>query len=326
MFVRYYYKEGDKIAGGERILSVYSEESDGALIAEIEKLDEQIGELSGEYVTLTSNDVLKVENYIDEDIVNYNDACRSGNVSASATSAKRLSTLFDIKNARTLSPEAEKKELEEKKHSLEGRLSASMNEVTAPASGVLSASVDGFERSWTKEELSALTVGEFDRMAEQEEKDEEGACKIVDNYRWYFACKVDAGAVVKESVGNSVTIAMPDGDVTGKIMSISASDGTSCLLVIESDRDFPGIESKRKVSASLIFGRHEGFLLPKKAFHIYDGAYGVFIDKGNRTLFRKTAVAYEDGENVIVSEGEGTELKLYDTVIIEGDLSEFYGS
>ena len=83
---------------------------------------------------------------------------------------------------------------------------------------------------------------------------------------------------------------------------------------------------ERYFKIKIIFESYKGFVIPTKAFHIYNGEYGVFVRKNSKKIFKKTEVIYSDDEYSVVSKSSETELKLYDAVITDGDLSEYYDS
>ena len=98
-FVRFYCDEGDKVSAKSLVASVYNNESDGNLLAEIDAIDEKIENLSNEYVSLTMNDMLKIEGYIDGDTDEYFDAVYQGKISEANLITERLDTLFSIKHS-----------------------------------------------------------------------------------------------------------------------------------------------------------------------------------------------------------------------------------
>ncbi len=324
-FIRYYCKSGDRVFGGEKIASIYNEASDGNVLTEIQVLEDKIEALQGDYVSLTPNDILKIETYIGDDIKKLGNAAKGGNVHEAALIKGRLGTLFKIKHSNGIEAEETREKLEAQKRALEETLSPSKKDVFAPSSGVFSEKTDGFEALFSDMPPSGWSATAFDSFMERNEEEDSSRCKIVDNYQWYYVCRVDASALAAHPLGSAVTMMPAGGEaIDGTIRDISEGVNGTCIVTIVSDRDFSGLESKRKMTVRLIFGAHSGYVIPRKAFHLYQGEYGVFIERGNRLAFRKANIIYEDEDNAVVSPGEGTELKLYDTVVVEGDFSEYY--
>lgn len=323
-FARFYYKNGDKVSGNSKIVSLYNSESDGALIAEIEKIDERIKSLGSDYVNLTANDVLKVENYIDSDIDKMADVMAKGEAAEETLLRDRLTALFNIKHTNSAPENDDEEALNREKQALEGKLSSAKNDVFAPMGGIFSEKADGFEGAVTLDEAMNITPSGVDSLLAEKEKETGKAVKIIDNYKWYIIAKVPEKTVSGKEKGAKVKIGMPDGEITGTLEYLSATENGYVALLISTDRDSSSLSDSRKVKIKLIFDRYSGLVIPTKAFHIYDGEYGVFVKKNSKKIFKKTEVIYSDDEYSVVSRSDGTELKLYDSVITDGDLSEYY--
>lgn len=324
-FARYYFKNGDKVASGAKLVSLYNSEADGALIAEIEKIDERIKNLDGEYVNLTANDVIKVENYIDEDIDKLEKTYLEGDAASAELIKDRLVALFNIKHSNEAPAEDDKKALEQEKYALESKLSSAKNDILSPSAGIFSDKTDGLENVLTIDDLSNITEQEFDKILSENGHDNSRSCKIIDNYKWYIVCKVKSNVISDKSAGSFVSVKMLDGEtVKAKIENIFPGEKNQSLIVLSSDREYSGLPDARKVKVKIIFDSYSGFVLPTKAFHFYEGEYGVFVKQNSKTVFKKTKVIYSDDEYTVVAKSADTELKLYDTVITDGDLDEYY--
>lgn len=323
-FARFYYKNGEKVSGNSKIVSLYNSESDGALLSEIEKIDDRIKSLGSDYVNLTANDVIKVENYIDSDIDKLTDTMAKGDVAGETLLRDRLTALFNIKHTNSAPENDDEEALTREKQALEGKLSSAKNDIFAPMGGIFSEKADGFEDALSLEEAMQITVSGVDELLSLKEKETAKSVKIIDNYKWYIVCKVPAKAASGKETGDRVKIGMPDGtEVSGTIEHI-APDSEYAALLLSSDKDFASLSDSRKVKIKVIFDRYKGFVIPTRALHIYDGEYGVFVKKNSKKLFKKAEVIYSDDVYSVVAKSSGTEIKLYDAVITDGDLSEYY--
>ncbi len=326
-FARFYFKSGDKVSGGAKVASLYNSESDGALISEIEKIDERIKNLGSDYVNLTANDVLKVENYIDSDLDKIQSVMESGNAASETLLKDRLTALFNIKHTNSAPENDDEAALKREKQALEAKLSSAKSDILSPMGGIFSEKADGFEGLMTEEKARAVTVSEVGSLLSEKEKDVKRAAKIIDNYKWFIVCCVPEKTVSGKNEGDKVKLEMPAGEViSGVIEHISEPEDGKCALTVSSDRDFSSLADARKVKIKIIFESYKGFVIPTKAFHIYNGEYGVFVRKNSKKIFKKTEVIYSDDEYSVVSKSSETELKLYDAVITDGDLSEYYDS
>ncbi len=324
-FVRFYADEGDRISSGSYIASVYDRESDGNILSEIYAIDEKLKNLKDEYVSLTRNDVVKIENYIDEDIDLLQKTNYDGDLSESFLIGGRLNTLFNIKHSGKSNGDEEEKALIKERTSLEARLSSAKYDIKATGSGIFVGKTDGYEGMVDFDKAKAMTVSEFYAIKDQKTEKSDKKCKIVDNYSWLLTCVVPSDYMVKASVGKRVGMITEGGeDISGIIEYISSPEDGECVLTISSDRDFSGIGRERFIDVKIVFSEYTGYVIPSKAFHLYENKYGVFVDRGNSLSFKETEIIYSDEDYTVVNPGGRTEVKLYDNVLIEGDLSEFY--
>lgn len=324
-FTRFYYKNGERVAGGAKLVSLYNTESDGALISEIEKIDERIKNLGSDYVSLTANDVLKVENYIDSDIDMLEGVMARGDAAGQTLIRDRLTALFNIKHTNDVPENDDKEALNAEKAELERKLSSDKNDISSPCGGIFAEKQDGYEGYISIEEARSITLPELEALMEREPDIKGNYCKVIDNYRWYLVCKVRSALVAEKGVGSSVKLIMPDGEeLKAVIEHISEEEGAYKALTLSSDRDYSQLQDARVVKVKIVFDNFTGFVLPTRAFHVYDGKYGVFIKKNSKKIFKATEILYSDDEYTVAAKSDKTELKLYDTVITDGDLSEYY--
>ncbi len=324
-FVRFYCEDGEKVSAKSYVASVYDKESDGNILSEIDAIDEKLKNLSDEYVSLTINDILKIESLIDTDIDKYFDSVYSGNAADAALATGRLTGLFNIKHSGKSSSENEEKELLKERTALEARLSSAKYDIKTPMGGIFTSQTDGFEGVTDFEKATRITVGEFDELMELKPEKKDNECKVVDNYKWLFMCKVPSDYAAVSAVSKKVEIITDKGEnISGTIEYISQPEEGECVMTISSDRDFSGIGKSRKIEATVTFNKYTGYVIPTEAFHMYENKYGVFVESGNKLNFKETEVIYSDDEFTVVATSGRTELKLYDNVLVEGDLSELY--
>ncbi len=324
-FYRLYLKEGDKVSANEKIASLYSSEDDGLLISEIENIEEKIENLSSEYMDYTPNDIVKIEKYIDETIDSLSETSYKGELSEGSILKGRLDTLFNLKYKSSNSAKEEKEALIKKKTELEANLSRGRKDLYSPITGIFSENTDGLEAHLSPDEAMKLTVDEFSKVIEEKGEASDRECKIVDNSLFYISSKVSSSSVVGRKKGDKVKIVFPKKEtIQGRIEYISEPADDFCIITISSDRFYENLGSERKTDVKIIFETHEGFVIPNSALHFYEGEYGVFVLKHDKTYFKKARVIYSDDKISVIAEGEGTDLQLYDKVVTDGDLSQYY--
>lgn len=324
-FVRFYADEGMKVSGKSYIASVYDNESDGNILAEIDAINEKIKGLSDEYVNLTMNDIIKIENYIDRDVDEYHTAIYEGDLAKSSLIKGRLETLFNIKHSGKNNSVITEEELIKERKALEAKLSSEKHDIASTMGGIFSKTTDGLEGVVDFERALSMSVSEFDELMEKETEGNKDECKIVDNYNWLLMCKVPSDYALVTAIGKGVEMTTDKGEIiSGTVEYISNPEEGECIITISSDRDFFNIGSVRKLNVNIVFNRYKGYVIPSEAFHMYKDEYGVFVESGNRLSFKETEIIYSDEEQTVVKPSGRTELKLYDNVLVEGDLSEFY--
>lgn len=155
------------------------------------------------------------------------------------------------------------------------RVSVSDTEsVTAPASGVFSTLLDGYEHLKTSA-LRSLTPTQLREMMDSPREAPANAIgKLVGASRWYFAALLDAEAFDAASatlcVGGRVTLEM--GRYYGlplevKIEDIGRTEDGGRVVVFSCTQALADTLAMRKATATLVVDRHSGIRVPKQAVY-----------------------------------------------------------
>ncbi len=324
-YVRLYCEEGEKVASGSHIATVYDNETDGEILAKIDDINDRLSGLDNDYTELTVRDMGKIEQFIDLYSENYFDAAKKGDISESSLARDNIVRLMNIRYSGTNTNESEEKKLNKEKEALESKLSAGRETKKAPMGGIFTVGTDGYEGLVTFEKAQNITVTEFDDIMENEVSKKDKQCKIVDNYNWLLMSKVPTDYAAKTKVSAKAEIVTDTGErIDGNIVHISEPDNGFCIVTISSDKDFSRIGDMRKIDVTLTFNRFTGYIVPTEAIHIYDGKEGVFVKKGNSLIFKAAEIIHRNSNHTVINPSGSTEIKNYDVVVVEGDLSEFY--
>ena len=99
-------------------------------------------------------------------------------------------------------------------------------------------------------------------------------------------------------------------------------DAGEYLVILEGDLIDSYLLTTRVQACELIVNTYQGLRVPKSAIRYEGSQPGVYVVLVDKMYFRRINVIYETAEFVISEENwtpdEGTALKLYDTVIVEG--------
>ena len=161
---------------------------------------------------------------------------------------------------------------------------AGMRTIYAPASGLFSQVVDGFEhigphdlRGLTPLSLSAL----FNSASDQT-----GIGKLVTGNRWYFAAVMDTADASALPRGQYIAVQFVGAyhaSVNMRVDSIGLSEYDRSVVIFSSNRNLHDIMPLRSLRAEIIFDEISGIRVPKEAIHLDEnGATFVFIQAGRR--------------------------------------------
>lgn len=188
----------------------------------------------------------------------------------------------------------------------------SINYYTQEA-GVISFLIDGYESVYVPKEFENYTYDklEIPKMAKDEKsRKEEGKIlnkyKIISNFNWYLAIKIDN---LKETVDYELydpirlKIADIDRELVGNIIAINESNNKAVYIVKFSsylydyyDLRFPNVE--------IMLSNQDVYQIPTKAIIEKDGQKGVYIKEFNGIVkFRPIEIVVEKDNYTFVSMG-----------------------
>lgn len=324
-------KDGDMVSKGKNIATVYDKNADVEIQKKLAQVSDKINEIvdAENNENLFSNDKNKMDAQISDKMkemvyyLNIGDVEKAHKIKSQINSIydKKLDITGDKHTNTTL--DSLKREQEE----YERILSNSKEEIYSPSSGYFSINVDGFEELLTMKGASSLSVGEFDSVISQfEEKEEENSifssskCKIIDNYSWSVALKVEEQRAAEFEVGEIVFINF-DGiekENSAKVESISEAAGGYSIIVLTTTEYNPDLLNIRAIKANLVKNRYTGLKVVNSAICDVNGQKGVYVLVDTIVKFKKVEILYSDTKYSIVRENNSFDnsLLLYDEVII----------
>lgn len=193
--------EGEKAAAGDPVALVYSDPSALSTQQAIQSLRTEIQQLEHALSAGTQSvDVIRMDEQVVDAILHLRALTASGDLSDLEDSALNLRTLVfqrDYAYGDT-GVAAQVQQLIDDKRTQLDQLSASLNQVSqtiyAPAAGVFSGQVDGYESQLTPEMLDSISAQELARWLEAAPTPSEGAIgKLITGSTWYFAALLPGG-------------------------------------------------------------------------------------------------------------------------------------
>ena len=176
--------------------------------------------------------------------------------------------------------------------------------------GIISYSMDGYES-----EMSPYTMKLLDRekaekidaevsdLSRETTRYGEPLFKIIDNSEWYAVMWIDERDLGKYSENKSVSMKLPDGDATGRVYSISESDG-EIMVIMRFNAYYDSLSSLRKIQTEVISSDCSGLMIRNSFITSKDGQPGVYVlGVAGDSEFVPIKVKGTDGEYSIVESG-----------------------
>lgn len=211
-------------------------------------------------------------------------------------------------------------------------------------SGVISFKIDGYEKIYVPQEFENYTYENFQILETDEENDtknENESYKIINNFEWYLAIKIDK---IKEmesyGIGDIINLKIGDNDreLVGKIIQINENNGKGVYIVQFNSYLFDYYQL-RFASVEILLSKQDAYLIPTKSIINYNGQKGVYIKEFNGIIrFRPIKILGEKDDYTYISKGDINRyidldlenpiktISLYDQIIVspwnfnEGDI------
>ena len=205
---------------------------------------------------------------------------------------------------------------------LENRISG-VRTIYAPASGVFSQVIDGFEHIGPQT-ISDTVPSELPELFASP-RAVRSAGKLVTDFKWYFAVAMDAGFAARLTAGQHITVkfyGVYNAQADMRVERVGRRDDGECLVMFSSDRSIHEIAPLRFMRADIIFDVVSGIRVPKEAIHLDDdGTTFIFLQTGARAERVNVDILLESGDSYIVRDGveTGTPLRVGATIIVKAN-------
>lgn len=300
--------EGERVAKGKSVATVYQSEEALARARELSALREQYEQLV--YAQSAARDAeaaLRLDSELEGNIMALRAALTSGNYTALETETATLKTAvlrreFAYHGSSDLSERIAL--LDEQLRSLSAAASGSSRVITAPFAGTYSAVTDGYEAVLTPGLLNILTPAEFEALTPNDPGNTAG--KLIRSSVWYYAAVISEDDARRVEAGRAYQLALSGvgGTLPVTVVSIGNVYAERCLLVLSSSRYLSSVTTLRAQSAELILDGYEGLRIPKNALRIgEDGTTGVYCRIGLQSYFKPVELVYQGEDYCLVRPG-----------------------
>ena len=335
-------EEGEKASQGEAVALIYSDPSALDTRQAIRTLTAEIEQLKYALSTGTQTvDTTKLDGMVIDSIVNLRALAAGGDLTDLEDSALNLRTMVFRRDYSYGDTDAagELAQLIRDKESQLATLQKSLNQVArtvrAPAAGVFSGAVDGFESLISPDGLSSLTVSGLDDLLSRDQTAPSGAAgKVITDSTWYLAALFEGENAYDLRVGRTYTISFSHdyyGDVEMTLERIE-TEGDLTMVIFSSRTRLSQTTLLRLQTVDIVTSKLEGIRVPRKALRVEteevtteDGRtvsrnrYGVYTVVGTQAEWQEVEVIHTGDTFYLVrpvNEAAATRLRAGDLVIL----------
>ncbi len=338
--INFLKEDGTKVSVGEEVCQVYagnaSTES-GIALAEIEQKLE----------LLRNSNLDENVNYSDTQLIDtsinnayYTLLTRMADGAAGYAMAKSDELISSMNQRLIITKHVENfdaqiRTLEARRHALITGSGTVAESVYSDCAGYYYSDIDGFEKIFSSEKISNLTLDEYDSLVSSAadislQKNRSGGTncgKIVTEYNWYIGVRITTEESRSYTEGYTYTVIFPyNSDIRISMIldrMILQADDDRVVLVFRTNTIPEHFSFLRRQSVQIVTNTWEGYKVPLSAVRIIDGVQGVYILEGYIVEFRRIEPLREIDGYFICRENNGTEedadmLELYDHIIING--------
>lgn len=321
-------EDGKRVASGDTVAVVFPNAESAASYVRIKELEKEIDYYSQlkNRVGLGTNAPSTYSKLIDDACVAFISESREtigSNFDVALTDLRDAITARQLAVGEELSVDAKLAELQAELISINNG-SVNYSSIASPNSGYYIGSVDGFENTVDYNNVTALTCKDIDSLlnSKKQETPANVMGKLVDEFDWYFVCKIPYDESGKIDEGKSVKVNVPNtsvGTINCTVMHKGEKDGDFIPVIIKCNIMNRDVANLRIHEIELIVDDYIGMKVNNKAIRELDGEKGVYVQRGNLIQFRKINIIYSTEEySVVECVADSSYIQQYDSVITEG--------
>jgi len=258
--------EGERAAKGQTVFR-YSGMEEQDTRKKIEEINAKIQEaLANQPNILATADIKNLEKQIDEKSQNLK---KLTDISVIAEYKKQIEEILS-KEAKIVGSQSKSGayigQLTKEKEEYENKLTADLEYITAPMSGVVSYRVDGFEDVLNVNDFSTINKESLDSLELKTGKivsTSTEAGKIINNFNCYIATVLDSEAAKNAEIGKKVKITLSSGNELNAEIKYSAKENNNeTLIIFELKTLTQELIEHRKISFNITWWSASGYKVP----------------------------------------------------------------
>lgn len=271
--------EGEKVAAGETIAMVYRDAAALERKSEIRQLELELEQL--EYSLRQDSgggDAARLDQEIVDSMVELRRSTAEGNYSRLEEDSMELKNMVFRRNytynnntESVQSITAMIQSVSAQLSSLKSSVSQDAYQVSAPAPGIYSGQVDGFESLLTPENVKDLTVSQLDKLKTRPAEETESIGKLITDSRWYFIAPLTEEQAGRLMEGKQVLVRFSrdfTGEVSMLVEQIGSPENGRVAVVFSSTRFLSEITLLRRQTVEIVFDSVTGLRVPKAALRV----------------------------------------------------------
>ena len=340
-------EEGERVSRGGAVASVYADQSSLDRQTEIGALEARIEQLQYAQDAAVSSELSrKLDSQIMQNILEYRKCLAEDRLAKAETCGGQLRALVlkrDYNYSENEDYSGQIQELQSRLKELKNQAAGSVQTITAPASGLYSAVVDGYETVLTPESLSDMTPSQLSAVR-ADSTVSSGVGKLILGDSWYYAASMSAADAEElqeasdalKKAGKSLTLRFAksvERDLPVTVSRIGPEENGRCVVVFEGKTYLSRLTLLRQQSAQVVWDSTEGIRVPKEALRmekvtvnsegqrVTEEATGVYCVVGMEARFKPVEVVYNGSSFLLVrsaapEDRENLRLRPGDEVII----------
>ena len=304
-------QEGQRVAAGETVATVYSDDSALQTVSRIETLELQLQQLEFALTSYLDPDAaLKLDTSITDDILALRQTLTQGDYASAesdlatlkAAVLKRDYGAYESQEAIQSQVKTVESELTQLRASLSGA-----GTVRAKASGTYSAVCDGYESVLTEEFLKDVTPSRLKSLKAGTAESNVG--KLIYGDTWYYAVTLPADQAAELKPMGRVSVRLAKGfdqSIRMTVESVSREENGEAVVVLSSTRYLAQTTLLRHQAADAVLHTYQGLRVPANALRVSeDGTTGVYCVDGENASFRPVTLVYQGAGYALVTPADG---------------------
>ena len=291
--------EGERVAAGGTVASVYADQASLDRQAEIENLESRVEQLQyAQDLALAAETTRKLDAQIAQNLLEYRRflaADRLYDAEGTALELRALVLKRDYSDTGNGNIGLQLQELGAQLLNLRSQAEGSVRRITAPEAGLYSVEVDGFEAVLTPDMLEGLTPSALSSLtADPSTASRTG--KLVLGDEWYYAAVVSAedGASLQQlqaESGGTLLLRFSKGvdrDLPVTLESLGARENGRMVAVFRGTRYLRELTLLRQQRAQIVTGSTTGIRVPRECLR----AERAYLDSDGRTVTEERTGIY----------------------------------